>query len=89
MAKRKTAFVCSDCGAEFPRWQGQCSECKAWNTISEFVVSPAKSTAKGNFAGYAGQTHSQIQTLNEINVEESVATLSSERHLALQSRSRL
>ena len=70
MAKRKTAFVCSDCGAEFPRWQGQCSECKAWNTISEFVVSPAKSTAKGNFAGYAGQTHSQIQTLNEINVED-------------------
>ena len=70
MAKRKTAFVCSDCGAEFPRWQGQCSECKAWNTISEFVVSPAKSTAKGSFAGYAGQTHSQIQTLNEINVED-------------------
>lgn len=70
MAKRKTAFVCSDCGAEFPRWQGQCSECKAWNTISEFVVSPAKSAAKGNFSGYAGQTHSQIQVLNEISVED-------------------
>ena len=42
MAKRKTAYVCSDCGAEFPRWQGQCSECKEWNTISEFVVSSAK-----------------------------------------------
>ncbi|GGF75640.1 DNA repair protein RadA [Alteromonas lipolytica] len=70
MAKRKTAFVCSDCGAEFPRWQGQCSECKAWNTISEFVVSPAKSVARGNLSGYAGQTQSQIQTLNEINVED-------------------
>ncbi|MDC8832762.1 DNA repair protein RadA [Alteromonas gilva] len=70
MAKRKTAYVCSDCGAEFPRWQGQCSECKAWNTISEFVVSPAKTTTRGNLAGYAGQTASQIQTLNEINVED-------------------
>ncbi|NVK54608.1 MAG: DNA repair protein RadA [Alteromonadaceae bacterium] len=70
MAKRKTAYVCSDCGAEFPRWQGQCSECKAWNTISEFVVSPAKTSARGNLAGYAGQTASQIQTLNEINVED-------------------
>ena len=70
MAKRKTAFVCSDCGAEFPRWQGQCTECKAWNTISEFVVSPAKSSARGNLAGYAGQTTSQVQVLNEINVED-------------------
>ena len=36
MAKApKTAYVCNDCGAEFSRWQGQCSACKAWNTISE------------------------------------------------------
>ena len=36
MAKApKTAYVCNDCGAEFSRWQGQCSACKAWNTITE------------------------------------------------------
>ncbi|MCH1611517.1 MAG: hypothetical protein L7S53_09455, partial [Luminiphilus sp.] len=27
MAKAKTAFVCNDCGADFPKWQGQCGEC--------------------------------------------------------------
>ncbi|RDV29345.1 DNA repair protein RadA [Alteromonas aestuariivivens] len=67
MAKRKTAYVCSDCGAEFPRWQGQCSECKAWNTISEYVVSPA-TAAKSGLSGYAGQTSAKIETLNTIDL---------------------
>ena len=68
MAKRKTAYVCSDCGAEFPRWQGQCSECKAWNTISEFVVSNAKSSARPTLSGYAGQTAAKIERLNSIDL---------------------
>ncbi len=69
MAKRKTAYVCSDCGAEFPRWQGQCSECKAWNTISEFVVARAKSATRQTTSGYAGQTAAKIETLNAIDLE--------------------
>ena len=36
MAKNKTSYVCTECGADFSRWLGQCPECKAWNTISEF-----------------------------------------------------
>ncbi|MFT5988356.1 MAG: DNA repair protein RadA/Sms, partial [Marinobacter psychrophilus] len=28
MAKVKTAFVCTDCGADFSKWQGQCTACK-------------------------------------------------------------
>lgn len=69
MAKRKTAFVCSDCGAEFPRWQGQCNDCGAWNTISEFVVSTAKSGPDARRHGYAGQTSAQVQTLNNIDLQ--------------------
>ncbi|MBU2979073.1 DNA repair protein RadA [Alteromonas sp. C1M14] len=68
MAKRKTAYVCSDCGAEFARWQGQCTECKAWNTISEFVISAA-STPKSGLSGYAGQTNARIEKLNAIDLE--------------------
>ncbi|GAB3037002.1 DNA repair protein RadA [Bowmanella dokdonensis] len=69
MAKRKTAFVCSDCGAEFPRWQGQCSDCGGWNTISEFVISPARPAADSRRQGYAGQTVAQVQTLNNIDLQ--------------------
>jgi DNA repair protein RadA/Sms len=38
MAKIKTTFFCQSCGAQFSKWQGQCSSCKAWNTISEELV---------------------------------------------------
>jgi hypothetical protein len=37
MAKKKTAYVCADCGAEHGKWQGQCVGCGTWNTLSEFV----------------------------------------------------
>ena len=69
MAKRKTAFVCSECGSEYPRWQGQCNDCGAWNTISEFVISPAKSNAERNLRGYAGQTTAQVETLDKIDLQ--------------------
>src|SRR5690625_1376636 len=37
-AKRKTAFVCEQCGAEAHKWSGRCMSCGAWNTLSEFRV---------------------------------------------------
>jgi DNA repair protein RadA/Sms len=53
MAKAKTAYVCADCGAEHSKWQGQCVECGAWNTLSEITVLPAKAAAnpRGSYAG--------------------------------------
>ncbi|MDH5501016.1 MAG: hypothetical protein OEY72_07945, partial [Gammaproteobacteria bacterium] len=35
MAKAKTAYVCSDCGAQNSKWAGQCMDCGAWNTLTE------------------------------------------------------
>ena len=72
MAKApKTAYVCNDCGAEFSRWQGQCSACKAWNTISEVrLISASNSTKNDRFSGYAGETQAKIQTLSEISLQE-------------------
>ena len=72
MAKApKTAYVCNDCGAEFSRWQGQCSACKAWNTISEVrLISASNSTKNDRFSGYAGETRAKIQTLSEISLQE-------------------
>ena len=72
MAKApKTAYVCNDCGAELSRWQGQCSACKAWNTISEVrVISASNSTKNDRFSGYAGETRAKIQTLSEISLQE-------------------
>ncbi len=36
MAKpSKTQFVCQNCGATSPRWQGKCPSCGEWNTLAE------------------------------------------------------
>lgn len=71
MAKKKTTFVCSECGVDHNKWQGQCSACNEWNTLSEFVVSSSKTPSRDtHFAGYAGQGSAQIQTLSEINLDE-------------------
>lgn len=69
MAKVKTAYVCNDCGADFARWLGQCTECKAWNTITEVRLGAAKASATER-RGYAGATQAQVQTLSEVNLEE-------------------
>src|SRR5690606_35185481 len=42
---------CSECGADHNKWQGQCAECGAWNTLSEFVI---ESAAAGKAAASAG-----------------------------------
>lgn len=36
MAKPRTVFVCSSCGADAPRWSGQCPACGEWNTLASF-----------------------------------------------------
>ena len=42
MAKEKTLYVCSECGADSPKWLGRCPSCGAWNTLREFhVAKPA------------------------------------------------
>ena len=35
MGKAKTAYVCSECGAHSVKWQGQCPDCDAWNTLTQ------------------------------------------------------
>ncbi|NPE52109.1 DNA repair protein RadA [Dickeya dadantii] len=73
MAKAvKRAFVCNECGADYPRWQGQCSACHAWNTITEVRLAAASSSSRSDrFSGYAGDSGnvSRVQKLSEISLE--------------------
>ncbi len=72
MAKTNTAYVCSECGADPSKWQGQCIACGAWNTLKEFHLGASKApSAPQNFkrAGYTGTT-AAVQTLASINLEE-------------------
>lgn len=44
MTKVKTTFFCQSCGTQYSRWQGQCTACKAWNTIVEEIVTKPEKT---------------------------------------------
>ena len=38
--KKKTAYVCQECGYDAPKWLGRCPGCGAWNTMVEETVAP-------------------------------------------------
>lgn len=72
MAKAvKRAFVCNECGADYPRWQGQCSACQAWNSISEVRLAAAPAARGARLSGYAGDAGglSKVQKLSEISLK--------------------
>ncbi|HEX7081876.1 MAG TPA: DNA repair protein RadA [Gammaproteobacteria bacterium] len=48
--KTRSSYVCEQCGSRQPKWQGQCPDCNAWNTL---VESPAGERAQR--AQYAGR----------------------------------
>ncbi len=50
MARAKTAFVCSACGAHSVKWAGQCPDCASWNTLSRTMISPPRSSTHGGTA---------------------------------------
>ncbi len=67
MAKVKTQFVCSDCGADYPKWAGQCMECNAWNTLQEIRLA-TKTSARS--ASFAGADTAEIICLDKIDMHD-------------------
>jgi len=63
--KLKTVYTCGECGAQAPKWTGQCPACQAWNTLVEGVATPA--------AGHRYQALAQtapVQTLAQIEAAD-------------------
>jgi DNA repair protein RadA/Sms len=64
MAKPKSVYICTECGGQAPKWQGQCPHCAAWNTLVETVV---EAVSKSRFASTAP---SKLQSLGEVEAQE-------------------
>ncbi len=68
VAKVKTVYSCGNCGAQFPKWAGQCQDCGDWNTLTE-EAAPIKVAANpkaARFAGFAPQA--DVQRLQSVSV---------------------
>ena len=70
--KSRTAYVCTECGGEHNKWQGQCGECGAWNTLSEIVVESASAAPPAaRRSGWAGKLEApQITALKDVRSSE-------------------
>ena len=66
MAKEKNHYVCTECGADFLTWQGQCAACGEWNTLKEFRVPKSGKKSSGAAIGYAG-SEAQVRRLSEVD----------------------
>ncbi len=65
MAKQKTIYSCTECGGTSPKWQGQCPQCNAWNTLVEAV---AESVTAHRYQSLAQMA--PVQVLAEIEAQD-------------------
>ena len=66
MAKLKNAYVCQECGADHPKWQGQCASCGAWNALSEVHLGPS---TRRKSVGYAAAAP-ELKVLADVNADD-------------------
>ena len=71
-SKSRHAYVCSECGADHAKWQGQCDACGAWNTLAEMALetaAQAKSPASRR-SGWAGKVDApKVTPLADVRVD--------------------
>ena len=48
MAKTRTVYRCTECGADYSKWQGRCDQCGEWNTLVEEIAAPKIAAAGGS-----------------------------------------
>ena len=72
--KLKTIYVCAECGETYHKWQGQCSTCKAWNSIEEDVVVQQSVSSKKSMNTFASSAKISFQQLNDIEAWVADAT---------------
>ena len=67
--KKKTVYVCSNCGYDTVKWMGQCPNCGEWNTLSEFSVSENK---RNNFGEEKSIRKNKPMAIADIDVNAEI-----------------
>ncbi len=71
--KTKTAYRCSNCGAEHPKWGGRCETCGEWSTLVEEIVekTPAKAVGRTAAPSRRGMVSTRAAKLSHVSGTES------------------
>ncbi|KAB7646552.1 DNA repair protein RadA [Polymorphobacter fuscus] len=74
MARAATRYVCQACGGVSSRWQGQCADCQAWNTIqAEAAPAATPFAAKHSLAG-GGRKFAMASLADDVVLPERLST---------------
>lgn len=74
MVKKRSTFVCQNCGVIYPKWVGRCDNCGQWNSL---VEQPTESVGKSALArSQAGGEVLATQSLRQIDAEAETSRLS-------------
>jgi DNA repair protein RadA/Sms len=69
--KVRSAYVCGECGADHNKWQGQCGDCGAWNSLSEIALESAAKPSAARRDGWAGKVEAQkVTALKDVRHSE-------------------
>jgi len=67
VAKNRTHYTCTGCGAHHTKWSGQCADCGDWNTLEESAAPVTASTPTPRLAGYAG-VRSEVTSAKDVEL---------------------
>ena len=74
MARAATRYVCQACGAVSSRWQGQCGDCAAWNTIQAEAAPAATPFAAKHSLNSGGRTFAMASLADEVELPQRLST---------------
>ncbi len=64
-SKSKTIYVCQNCGAQRPRWEGKCSDCGAWNSLVEELTSEEAKTRGWSLGSSIEKGQTRVVSLDQ------------------------
>lgn len=78
MAKRKTKFICQECGYESAKWMGKCPGCGTWNKMTE-EMEESKTPRRGGFTTSSptlvrkAESITKVETIKEARIQTDMA----------------
>ena len=72
MSRKKTCYVCQDCGSIYNKWAGKCVDCGEWNCLQEELIeekaqSALKTTSGACFEDLISTDHDYARAVTDIN----------------------
>jgi DNA repair protein RadA/Sms len=81
MAKKKTKFICQNCGYESAKWMGKCPGCNEWNSMTEEVEIQVNKNQRRTAFTHSDQSMTKPTSITSIGTEQEPRVLTDSNEL--------